>query len=417
MGNNMIDVPPFGGVDAIVSRPMEEPGPHILRIEVGYYSPPDLLHHQTFRKFYRFNVKLPILITEKYTVRSNDTSCYTCIEIECPLPETTGANTGSTEKHHTESLVVSNIQFITAHGLMATNVSIFPSNNATPDTTTTTTTTITTSASDVSGTAIPNHSPTALDLWDQSQIMLPGSKISYIYHIQTNTPESTLRGIAVGDTLGHISLEWSKAMGEHGTIQPPSSVTIRCPAVGMTKYDDTATTTTNNALSATTKSATTCTGAPLIMYRSGRSVDVAATAANQVDDDPLRLITIEPVDPPLQMQLYVPVTVPLLVVNHSRHPCTVQIQFNIPPTQPNKSETNCSGIVIAGTTYQNIGTIPSHGGSTVTNFTFLPIQTGLMSIQHCSIMDVTSSGRSIPQPPLWTTYVTMSGTTEPNSTI
>ena len=417
-----IDIPPFCGVDAIVSRPMEEPGPHILRVEVGYYSPPDLLHYQTFRKFYRFQVQLPILVTELYTVRNHDTSCYTCIQMEYPRSENTNH-----DKHDHESLVLSNVQFVTPDGLMATRV----------------TTDSQKQPQETNGLLLA----TAVDLLDQSQIMLPGSKVSHLFHIQTNTPASTLRGIAMGDVLGHVSWQWYKAMGEHGTIQSPpsssSSLTIHCPAAGTTQYDATARTNTSmtNTAAVPTKTLPT---SPFVMYRSGLSVDVAASAAattntgtmsldqqqhhnhnsNNNDDTVLQLITVEPVDPPLQMQLYVPVTVPLLVVNHSRQPCTVQVQFNIPThccnnaSNENSSDiknenANPNGIVISGTTYQNIGTIPSHGGSTVTNFTFLPLQTGLCSIQYCSIMDVTSSGRTVLQPPLWMTYV-VDGVTSPH---
>ena len=385
-----VDVPPFCGVDAIVSRSMEEPGPHILRIEVGYYTPPDLLHYQTFRKFYRFNVKLPIIVTEKYTVRNNDTSCYTCIQIEYPIPEPTTTNS-SNEKHQPEALVLSNVQFVTPDGLIATPVTTETKQEGT----TCSETQEKTHDDTLTSTQRPRS---AVELLDDTPILLPGSKISLMYHIQTNTPEATLRGIAVGDLLGHVSYQWYKAMGEHGTIT--TSPSFHCPAAATTNAS-----TVTPPLSSSSSSSSI---APFVMHRSGLSVDVAATAAAMSTnmDDTLRLITVEPVDPPLQMQRHVPVTVPLLVVNHSRHPCAIQIQFNIPPTTHGNINDRNHGIVIAGATHQNIGTIPSHGGSTVTNFTFLPLQTGLLPVQHCSIMDVTSSGRTVLQPPLWMTHVT-----------
>ena len=54
--NSPLEIAPGEGVDAIISRRLEEPGQHILRVEVSYSSNGD----KTLRKFYRFNVTNPL---------------------------------------------------------------------------------------------------------------------------------------------------------------------------------------------------------------------------------------------------------------------------------------------------------------------------------------------------------------------
>ena len=135
-------------------------------------------------------------------------------------------------------------------------------------------------------------------------------------------------------------------------------------------------------------------------------------------NDPSFYITVEPIDPPMQMKLYNSYTVQFLVVNHTNDAVPIQIQFHTSTTNPtsssvlsssssssNHSNSNNSSIVITGPSYQNLGTILPQGGSTVTTISFIPIQIGLLDICGCSIMDI-ASGRTVIQPPLWTTFVT-----------
>ena len=100
LDNTPTDIPPCSvgggssgsGVDAIVSRQLDEAGSHILRVEVGYISN----GQKSLRKFYRFNVSEPLRISES-VVRSGDAMCLVSITVENvmeKLPSTVGGGGG-----------------------------------------------------------------------------------------------------------------------------------------------------------------------------------------------------------------------------------------------------------------------------------------------------------------------------------
>ena len=73
-----LTVAPGSGVDTIVSRPIDEVGQHILRVEVSYGAGPTA---RTLRKFYRFGVASPLHIRE-LTARAGDDRCFVSIAVE-----------------------------------------------------------------------------------------------------------------------------------------------------------------------------------------------------------------------------------------------------------------------------------------------------------------------------------------------
>jgi trafficking protein particle complex subunit 13 len=379
-----LDVPVGSGVDAIVSRIIEEAGQHILRVEVGYMTPDG--NRTTFRKFYRFQVRQPIYVTEQCTIRTSDTSCITCIHVEYPIVEN--------EKQ--DPMIVSSINFETANGLDATNMDC---GRSVSRTTTNSNRAIVDAAEDVISPAQSVY-PTAVQLLDGAQSIIPGGKASYMFNIEATSGDATIRGIAAGDCLGRIVLSWRKAMGEYGTIYSPS---IYCPQVDNTKYHGSAPTGVGSNGIVSRTNLHPVESHNFVAYRSGRSVDVAAAAAavsmTSLDHNqhlqPF-YITVEPIDPPVRMRLHVPKEVKFLVVNHTNDTLTLQIQFTISQMDP--------GLVICGPSYQNLGSIARQGGSIVTVLNFLPLRSGLFRVQGCTVVDV-ASGREAVQPPLWTTFV------------
>ena len=139
-----------------------------------------------------------------------------------------------------------------------------------------------------------------------------------------------------------------------------------------------------------------------VIYRSGLSVDVAAAAAsrarNPADRNALMTqlpVTVEPIDPPAKMSLNVPREVQFLVVNHSEHPMTLQLQLLL---------SQMTGLAVCGPSFKSLGEVPPNGGSTVAAVRFLPLAAGLLRVQGCFVVDL-ASGREIPQPPLFHVFV------------
>jgi len=341
---NGIDVAPGSGIDSIVSHAIEEAGQHILRVEVGYLTAEG--GSKTFRKFYRFQVVDPFQVSE-LTVRSGDSSCFVSLSVKYNQAEKAGA------------LVISAADFLPAEGLSAERIG--------------------------RGNPVKYESPetqTATQLLDSSGLIQPGAVVRYLFEVKATSQEAILRGIAAGELLGKVVFTWRKSMGETGRI---ASSPIYCPAVKPTFGDD-----------------DDAEGGGFVVNRSGLSVDVAAAAAsrarNPADRNALITklpVTVEPIDPPAKLSLNRPNEVQFLVVNHSEHPMTLQLQFRL---------SQMTGLAVCGTSFKNLGEVPPNGGSTVAAVRFLPLAAGLLRVQGCSVVDL-ASGREMPQPPLFHVFV------------
>lgn len=153
-------------VDHIISQHITEQGQHILRVEVHY-------ENQTFRKFYRFQVKRPITVTTR-TIRRGENRCLVQATVQV----------------HDATLLIPQVQLVTKEGLVSERV--HPINPGT----------------------------TALELFDSVDTYHDGDEIKYLFQVSVapDDDDNQLRGIAGGDTLGTISILWRKAMGESGTV-------------------------------------------------------------------------------------------------------------------------------------------------------------------------------------------------------
>ena len=358
-----VDVPPGSAVDAIVAHSIEEPGQHILRVEVSYASVEG--GTKTFRKFYRFQVVNPLEITATHVARDGDNACLVSVSVEYKA------------KPEEPPLVLANAEFLPAEGLVAQRIDKPATSSAAASalTTTSTTTTTHTQSQDNSPTASALLSATAL--MDAAGCMTPGSIVRYLFRVSTS--DATFRGIAAGDKLGLCAVTWRKAMGETGRVISPTA--ILCPPTKVTQPS-------------------------FVVHRSGWSVDVAAAAANRnrnnnnnnSNNNHLSWeypVTVEPIDPPARMQVGVPTEVEFYVVNHSPQTMTLQIQFRL---------SYMSELAICGPSAISLGSVPGDGGSTAVAVKFLPLATGLLRAQGCWMVDL-ASNKEIAQPPLFHVFV------------
>jgi hypothetical protein len=348
-----VEVAPGLGVDSIVSHAIEEPGQHILRVEVGYMTTDG--GSKTFRKFYRFQVSNPLSVKE-LTVRGGDSSAFVSISVEYNHEDDSDA---------ADALVISSADFSPADGLSAVLVG------------------------DGSATKVKGERKTAVELFDGCGRLHAGSCFRYLFRVETSGEEAKLRGIAAGDLLGKAVFTWRKAMGETGRI---ASSPIYCPRA-QPKLEG------NNM-----NEVMAGRGSGFVAHLSGLSVDVAAAAATQASRPPLMdrksltqllPVTVEPIDPPSRMQLSIPKEVQFLVVNHSDKPMTLQLQLHL---------SQMTGLAICGPSFKSLGEVKPHGGSTVISARFLALAAGLLRVQGCCVVDL-ASGSEIPQPPLFNVFV------------
>ena len=339
-----IDIEPQSGVDAIVSHAIEEPGQHILRVEVGYLTTEG--GSKTFRKFYRFMVTSPLNIRHS-AVRSGDDCCFVSLEVEC------NAATNSSGV----PLVISDVDFLPVDGLSAVRIG------------------------DKKTISSDDSKTSALNLFDGAGVMMPGGSSRYLFRIEASAKQAVLRGIAAGDVLGKATFRWRKAMGETGQCYSPP---IHCPPIEPSFVSSG----TDQFLYGTSK---------FVVHRSGLSVDVASAAARNRPDALLAKlpVTVEPIDPPSHMELNVPKEVQFLVVNHSEHSMNLQFQLRL---------AQMAGLVVCGPSFRSLGEVSPKGGSTVVVARFLPLAAGLMRLQGCVVVDLVS-GREIQQPPLFHVFV------------
>lgn len=365
-------VPPEQFVDGIVSRMIEEPGQHILRVEVGYGIAEG--GTKTFRKFYRFQVQDPLRI-QHHVVRMGDSQCFVSVSVETNSAESTPSAAATVPM--APPLLISAFQFETAPGLVAQCIGAPTAN------------TIVNSMDD------NNRSLSAVDLYDQACWIRPGGGSGkFLFEVTAQSQEAILRGIAAGDYIGKVVFTWRKAMGETGilnnnTSQQQQQFLIHAPSLEIAHEK-------------------------FVVHRSGLSVDVAASAAaiptattsrggvgGRLLADHLP-VTVETIDPPKIMTLHQTATIQFLIVNHSPKPLSsLQLRFD---HDEDDDGIHPPSIAVWGTSFQNVGEIPAQGGSTVTALEFVPLQAGLQSLSNCSVVDLVS-GREIVQPTLFTVLV------------
>ncbi len=353
------------GVDAIVSRQLDEAGPHILRVEVSYISN----GQKSLRKFYRFNVSVPLRISELVT-RNGDATCLVSITVENVM-----------EKYPTPGgdsiITISSVGFHATSGLIAQQITL-DDNNSTNNPI--------------------GQSPSALQLFDKCGRLKPGECYRYLFCIKVESEEAALRGIACGDDLGQAVLTYHKSMGEMGKVY--SSAVICPPSAYLQQREDANTTTTGVMAAINPK---------FVVHGSGLSVDVAAASAqrsisgqrgntadsNNLDD--ILPVTVEPIDPPSTMELSVPIKVPLLIVNHSNRPMNLQLQMRM---------SDMIGVVVCGPSYISLGEVPPSGGSCTMDVRFVALVAGFFAIQGCYIVDLVT-GVELQQPALFNVFVTL----------
>ena len=336
------DIEPSGGVDAIVSRRLEEVGPHILRVEVGYVSN----GQKSLRKFYRFNVTNPLSITES-VVRGGDAKCFVTIRVQNTM-----------EKSTQGAVTISDVRFQPSTGLASEQITLSEEGQC---------------------------SVSALDLYDSCGRLQAGESYQYLFSVRAESETANLRGISYGDDLGQAVITYHKAMGETGVIK---SSLIVCPPTALDdEREDSAAT-------------------DFVVHGSGLSVDVAAAAAqrslvgrggrgDQQSLDERLPVTVEPISPPSTMNMGSPQTVSLLVVNHSSQPMNVQLQMRL---------SEQSGVVVCGQSYLSVGEVGASGGSTTVDIRLIALVAGLFKVQGVYCVDLTT-GKELKQPSLFQVFV------------
>jgi hypothetical protein len=342
-------VVPEAAIDAIVSHALEEAGQHILRVEVGYGTGDG--NSKTLRKFYRFQVSNPLVISE-LTYRTGDSCCFVSICLENSGDETKGG------------LTICGAQFDALDGLVAEQV--------------------VSRRKDLAGTV------RATRLFDECGRLQNGSSLRFLFKVTTSSQTLSQRGIAAGDELGKAIFTWRKACGEMGRM---ASSPIVCPHSSPTldPKDPAATMEGRGSLFITH------------VQGSALSVDVASAAAARAVNpnfdinslDILLPVTVEPIDPPTNMKLGTPVQVEFLVVNHSPRHMTIQLQFRLE---------HMKGISVCGPSYKNIEEVTGNGGSTTVSVCFVALGAGLLQVRGCCIVDLVA-GTEISQPPLFNVMV------------
>eukprot|EP00985_Skeletonema_marinoi_P022063 scaffold13852_cov89-Skeletonema_marinoi.AAC.1 len=186
--SSLREVAPGEGVDALISRRLEEVGQHILRVEVSY----DSGGAKTLRKFYRFNVTNPLQITAQSVTRSGDATCLVSINVE-NIMDKQGVTGGA--------VAISSIGFDAADGLSAMEINVEDESDESND-----------PAQNI------KQRQSAVELYDSTVILHPGDSYQYLFSVSAESEAAALRGIACGDELGKAVVVFQKTMGELGKI-------------------------------------------------------------------------------------------------------------------------------------------------------------------------------------------------------
>jgi hypothetical protein len=404
-----------GGVDAIISTPLEEVGQHILRVDVSYGGPDPKLpplqqddgsynnnnnsnnpnnnnriqpvYHprKTLRKFYRFHVSSPLHMKE-LTLRGGESSCFVSLAVENAAPIESGGG-----------LTISQTEFQPFAGLIAKRIqseTIFNSNS--------------------------NNSKkkkSAVELYDECGRLNPGESRRYLFTVKAASEDAALRGIARGDELGKAVVTWRKAMGEAGRI---ASTFVCCPSSDVGNafeekessqiYPNPHSNVNSNNGNKEEKNGDDGKEDRFVVHGSGLSVDVAASAAERSAAshapseistvktlDAIFPITVEPIDPPEKMKIgdNKPITVQLLVVNHSSKVQNLQLQMRLPLMK---------GVVVCGQSWKNLGEIQPDGGSEVVSISLIAMSPGFFFVKGCFVVNL-NTGMEIKQPSLFSIFV------------
>ena len=427
-----LHIEPQGGVDAIISVPLEEIGQHLLRVDVSYggtdptIAPPpreslnqnDPMNQQqqqqnnyhtrkTLRKFYRFHVSSPLHMKE-LTLRGGESSCFLSLAVE---------NAATINESKGGGLTIAQTEFQPYTGLIAEPIncdsSVLNAYNKNSN--------INDDDNDTNYNSIKKKS--AVELFDECGRLEPGESKRYLFKVKAASDDAALRGIAKGDELGRAIVTWRKSMGEAGRI---ASTFLRCPpsdvgkaieereAMKMKKVtmnqkyvknkslldgddDDDELHTLDDGLEDR-----------FVVHGSGLSVDVAACAAEQSAAlhspsnknsikslDAIFPVTVEPIDPPSRMVIGKPVKVQLLVVNHGTKAQNLQLQLRL---------VSMKGVVVSGQSFQNLGEIGPDGGSDIATVTFVAVARGLFHVTGCCIVNL-NTGIEVKQPALFSVFV------------
>jgi Protein of unknown function (DUF974). len=373
-----IDIKPQQGLDAIISRPLEETGQHMLRVEVSYGGP-DLTQgsvlqggtvnaydseqsegnsRKFFRKFYRFHVSSPLYIRE-LTLRGGESTCFVSLAVENAAPIESGCAGG---------LTVSQNTFQPCHGLSAQKIQTLST--------------------------VPDSQKSATELYDDSGRINPGESKRYMFEVKASSENAALKGIAMGDELGKAVITWHKTMGEAGRI---ASTFIYCPPCSISSEGSNFTDDDPNGIQDDN----------FVVHRSGLSVDVAASSANRsvsyaASDFPNFKtledrfpVTVEPISPPNTMHIGVPVELSVLVVNHGTKSMNLQLQMRL---------SHMKGVLVSEQSFRNLGTLAPNGGSVISKIQLIAISPGLFFVSGCFIVDL-DSGIEIKQPHLFSVLV------------
>jgi hypothetical protein len=339
-----VEVSPGRGVDTIVSHALEEPGQHILRVEVGYTSGDGSV--KTLRKFYRFHVSNPLVIGEA-TFRSSDRCCLVSISL---------SNNGEASRG---GLTICEAGFEAASDLLAEQISVGVQSDAT-------------------------GLQSGARMFDSSGRLEVRQTLKYLFRVSCQS-NAGRKGIAVGDELGKFRFKWRKACGEMGMM---ASTAIHCPPIAADAVNP------NNAGDTMGDK-----GTSLFVRsqgRSGLSLDVAALAAARLVNpnldrgslDQVLPVTVEPINLPQRVELGVPFKVEFLVTNHSEREMTLQLQFHLE---------HMKGFAICGSSFRNLQDVQGRGGNTVVFVSFLPLAPGLLELNGCNIVCL-NRGQSFHQP-------------------
>ena len=390
-----------GGVDAIVSRQLDESGSHILRVEVGYLANDGV--QKSIRKFYRFNVSIPLRISE-YVLRSGDATCLVSITVEnimekqLPQQQQPSSAVGVVGGQG-DAVTISSVGFAASSGLTARQITTLDNDDDDDDDNTNNNISSKSKSSNLNP-ANPS-SLSALQLFDKCGRLKPGERHRYLFSITTASDEAALRGIAFGDDLGQAVVTYHKSMGEMGKVY--SSVVVCPPTAYLMPQPQPKT----GATSTEGATAIATINPKFVVHRSGLSVDVAAASAQRSISgqrgsggssrslDDILPVTVEPIDPPSTMELSVPVQVPLLIVNHSNRSMNLQLQLRL---------SDMTGVVVCGPSYISLGEVPPSGGSCTMDVRFVALVAGLFAVQGCYVVDL-FTGMELQQPALFDVFV------------
>ena len=382
-----INIEPHDGLDAIISRPLEETGQHILRVEVSYggnlrKGPNSTITssnddknpnaRKMLRKFYRFHVSSPLHIRE-LTLRGGESTCFVSLAVEnaVSVDATGGAGGGS--------LTISQNDFQPYNGLIAKRIQQSSTKS--------------------------NSQKTGVELYDEAGRLNPGESRRYMFEVGAVSEDANIRGIAKGDELGKAIVTWHKSMGEAGRI---ASTFVYCPpsAVEDSLNNNTNAENSGNSSQGQSQNMNGDGEDRFVVQGSGLSVDVAASAADRSSSHSAEIpnvkplddrfpVTVEPISPPNRMVIGEPVDVQVLIVNHGAKQLNLQLQMRLPLMK---------GVVVYGQSFRNLGEIQPNGGSVVSKIRLIALVPGLFFVGGCYVVDL-NSGMEIKQPNLLSVFV------------